>query len=243
GITSSLADFEKLSAKGKSLAGRDELKPLAKAAGKALTGVGYTSKEFLDAAAKSQWDFESIGKSLKQILAKAEQISAERKKAIDKDLDAMIADAKKYRPILGAQVSFAYMTPTGYEGFSYDYSNHDRLKGVSCRLQDHFGGSPIFAAAFAFKPTGSYYAEAVKWLKVVYGHAEGALLDVAPQEGKDEYQKFVKVLFPILQRFDEITRKQLFPSIKESGLGVVLDAKWSSKQWHKEMQAQDKPMP
>jgi hypothetical protein len=243
GITSSLADFEKLNLTGKSLAGVAEMKPLAGAAGKPLTGIGYVSKAFRDAAAQGSWDLEGTGKSLKDILAKAEQISAERKKAIEKDLDQLIADARKYKPVLGAQVSFDYMTPTGYEGYSYDYSNHDSLKGVSLSLQNHFGGSPIFAAAFAFNPTGEYYANAVKWLKVVYGHAEGALMDVAPQEGKDEYQKFTKAIFPILQRFDDITRKQLLPAMKRSGLGIVLDGKWSSKQWHNQAPAMDKPMP
>ena len=242
-VTSTVADLDKLGPTVKSLASREECKPLARAAGKPLTGIGYTSKEFLTAAAGSQGDLESMGKSLKEILAKAPQINAERKKAIEKDLDAMIAEAKKYTPTYGAALSYAYMTPTGYEGYSYDYGNQDRLKGVACKLQEHFGGSPLFATAFACKPTGEYYAQMVKWLKIIYGHAEAAVMDVAPQEGKDAYQQFSKVLFPILQRFDEITRKQLLPSIKESGLGIVLDAKWASKQWHNQAPPMDKEMP
>lgn len=243
GLTSTSADLAKIGGKGKSLAGLPEMAPLAKAAGKPLTGIGYSSKAFIDSASGSQWDFESVAKSLKEILGKAEQISAERKKAIEKDLDNLAADARKYRREFGAQLSFSYRTPTGFEAFAYDYSKHDELKGVVCKLQNHFDGNPILAGAFGCKVTGERYAASVKWLKIVYGHAEGAMLDVAPQEAKDAYQQFAKVAFPIFKRFDDITTKQFLPSIKDSGLGLVLDAKWTSKQWHQQMPAHDKPLP
>src|SRR5262249_39109174 len=51
GISSSAKDLEQLGAgKGKGLAGREELRPLAKYAKERLTGLSYTSKEFLAAA-------------------------------------------------------------------------------------------------------------------------------------------------------------------------------------------------
>jgi hypothetical protein len=193
--------------------------------------------------AGSQWDLASLGETFKNILSKAENLKEERKKAIQKDIDALIADARKIEPRYGAQVGVSYMTETGYESYGWDFGNHDRLKGVALKLHENFGGRPILAAAFACKTTGENYRAMVKWIKVVHGHAEAVLMDSAPEEVKDIYTKMSKALMPVWQRFDEVTTKMFLPSVRESGLGIVVDAKWSSKQWQKDLPSMEKAMP
>jgi hypothetical protein len=245
GITSAVGDLEKIGGSAKVLANREEMKTLARFASKPLTGISYVSREFLASASGSRADFESIAKSLKELLGKNEFIKEARKKAIEKDLDALAADGKKLIPEYGAQLSFSFMTNSGFEGYQYDFGKHDHLKGISCKLQQYVGGDPIFAAVFGCKATGERYAMLTKWLKTVYGHGEGIFLesDMVPEEAKESYKKVAKALNPIWKRFDDITTKQLIPSLKESGLGLVLDAKWSSKQWHNQLPAMEKPMP
>src|SRR5262249_10917700 len=52
-----------------------------------------------------------------------------------------------------------------------------------------------------------------------------------------------KVVLPLLQRLDDTTTKLLIPALRDSGVGFVLDAKWSSKQWLANMPKMDKPLP
>lgn len=241
-ISSSSKTLEDFGGKGKSLAGREELAPLAKYAKERLTGLGYGSAELLKAAT-GDGNYERLAKDAKELLGKVEQVKEERRKLIAKDIDALVADYNKARPEWGAQVSFSFMTDTGYEGFYHDYTKYKGLDGVKLDLHHHFGGDPIFAAAFGCKCDGSGYKTVVKHLKAFYGHAEAVAMDLMPEEAKDQYEKFTKAVFPVLRRLDENTVKKLIPAMKDGGLGLVLDAKWSSKQWFKEVPGTPKAMP
>jgi hypothetical protein len=242
GFSETTKDLAKLSAKGKSLADRDELKPVLKHADKKLISVSYYSKAFLAGAAAGQGNYSSIVASLKDAVGKAD-LKDERKKAIEKDLEALAADMKKIQPTYGAAVSFAYLTPSGIEGYSYAHERGAAYKGLNCTLQNHFGGNPIFAAATATKFDGTSYATGVKWLKKAYGHAEAIFLDMADDDTKDAYKKGAKEILPLLKRLDEATTRLLIPSLKNGGLGLVVDAKWTSKQWHKDLPEMPKAMP
>ncbi len=243
-ISSTAKDIEKLDGKQPSLAEADEMKPLAKFADKPLTGVSYVSKDFLKSAAGNA-DYTQLAEALKEALQKVDQVKEDRKKAIGKDLDALVADFKKLTPNYGARMAFSFMTETGYEGYSYDYTKYTHLGDTKLTLHNHFGGDPIFAAAVAFSVDGSAYKTTVKWLKIIHGHAEAVFLEMAPEEAKEPYEKFTKAVFPVLKKIDENTTKKFFPSIKDSGLGIVLDGKWSSKQWFKydNLPATPKAMP
>jgi hypothetical protein len=242
GLTPTTAAFEKLSGKGKLLADRPELKPLARHADKAVTSISYTSKAFVTAASGYPASLTSMVEAGKKALDKVE-LKEERKKAIRKDLDTLDAEIKAYKPHYGANLSFSYLIPTGYESYSYAYEQGAPFKDVSCKLHHHFGGDPIFAAAFAFKADGSAYGAFSKWVKIAYGHGEGILLETADDDVKEEYKKQSKIFLPLLRQLDDAIAKQLIPSLKDSGLGIVLDAKWKSKQWHKEAPEMPKEMP
>lgn len=242
GLTSSAKELAKLGS-GKSLADRPELAPLAKFADQRLTGIGYTSAASLAAITTSRADLDGLAKLAKEALNKAEMIKEERRKAIAEDIDELFARARKELVPPGAQVSVSFLTNDGFEGYHYDYTPRKAVAGVNCKLHQHFGGDPIFAAAFACKPNGSGYREAVRVWKKIYGHLEAIGLDSADANMKEQYEKVTKAVFPVLRRFDEITSKTLLPSIKESGLGLVLDSKWTSKKWHQMAPELPKAMP
>jgi len=141
-------------------------------------------------------------------------------------------------------MSFSFMTDSGYEGYAYDFGDHDNLKGVKCQLHEHFGGNPIFAAAVSFKVDGTGYAALTEFIRTVYGHAESVVLDLIPDEdSKDMFKKGAKNILPVFKRLDDAIAKQLLPAMKDGGLGIVLDAKWKSKQWVRELPAMPKEMP
>lgn len=244
GLTSSFKEVARLDSKGKSLSAREELKPLEKVASKPLTGISYVSKEYQAAAAAAYLDLSSIAEQVKNALAKTDALKEERKKAIEKDIDALVVESRKYAGNYGAKLAYSYLTPTGYEGYAFDYGNQDALKGVSCRLGENFGGKPIFAAAFGCKADGTAYKDFVKWVKIVHGHGEAVFLDsTAPDEAKEAYKKISAATLPVWKKIDEITTKLLLPSIKDTGMGLVIDAKWKSKQWQNMVPAMEKEMP
>ena len=240
GLTSTLEDLENLG-KGKSLAERDELKVIDRFASKKITALGYTSSEFMNAASGDR-DFGEMASSLKKLIEKS-PLKAEHKKALDKDADDLFAGIKKISRRAGAQMGVAFLSETGYEGYAYDFGDHDRLKGINTKLVNHVGGNPIFAAGVGFDLTGSNYAWFRKWAQQVYGHGETIFMEQADDNAKDIYKKNVKVFMPLLKQFDDATTRLLLPSMKKSGLGIVIDAKWSSKQWHAGMPKSDKALP
>ncbi|MFO0878572.1 MAG: hypothetical protein U0840_14625 [Gemmataceae bacterium] len=243
GITPAAKDLAKFGGEGKSLATVAELEPVVKASGKKLTGISYASAALAAAATATSGDLESIAATLKELLGKAEGLKEERKQAIAKDIDALIADAKKLTRTPGAQMSYAFMTPTGFEGFAYDYTKHENLEGVDVKFRNNLGGNPIFAACFGCKTTGDNYRYLVKWIKSAHGHAEAVLMDSAPDEIKEQYKKVAQALLPIWKKLDAITQNDMLPAIRESGLGLVIDAKWTSKQWHNQAPGTEKAMP
>jgi hypothetical protein len=244
GVTPTADDLLKIGGKGKKLIDRDELKPLVKNAKKKITSISYVSKECNTGLFGGRGDYTSLVSGGKELLAKSKLPEA-KKKAIAKDLEALAKDLEKGVPELGASLAFEFMTETGYEGFSYDYAKHDAAKGARLKLLDHFGGNPIFAAGFGTKIDGKGYATFVKWLKVFHAHAEDIFLshpDV-DKEVKDQYEKVAKDVFPLLRRLDETTSTLLLPALKDASFGLVVDAKWKSKQWVKDAPPLPQAMP
>jgi hypothetical protein len=225
-ITPTAKDLEKFAGAGKHLADRDELKPLARYASKPLASIGYLSKALNVKLSGGPADLRTAAKQIKGMLAMA-PIPEEKVKAIGKDLEGLFEDLAKYMPEVGARFGFTFLTDTGYEGYSYDYGKHDDLKGAKLKLKNHLGGDPIFAAARGSNSDGTAYPTIVKWVKKIYGHVEDNL--------DDDTKKSIKPFYPLLQRFDETTTKLFLPAVKDCSVGVVVDAKWKSKRWHKEM--------
>jgi len=122
-------------------------------------------------------------------------------------------------------------------------TRHDWIGKVKFKMSDHFGGQPIFAAAIGFPVDGVYYTEMVKFAKKAAAQAEGVFLDSADNNAADEYKKVTKALFPILEKIDRTVTKTLLPSMSQSGLGIVIDGKWKSKQWLAFAPATEKEMP
>jgi len=244
-MSSSVKDLDVLEGKGKKLVERAELALIGKHAKEKIASVGYTSKEFVaGAAGYGGLDWEDLSKGLKGIVEKQVK-KEETKKGLNKDIDELVVELKKWTPGYGAVVNFSYMTSTGYEWYMYDYAKYDHLKGVRTNLFEHVGGDPIYATAFGFKVDGSTYTSLSKLAKAFYGHAEAIYLDSdAPQEQKDEYKKQSKAILPHLDALDKNISKNFVPALKgTSGMGIVIDGKWTSKQWHKEMPEAKKALP
>jgi hypothetical protein len=222
----------RLGAKGPRLLDRAELKPLAKFADKRLTAISYASQTFIARASTSGKDIEGMIEGAKSLLAKAD-LTDEQRKRLDKDLDDLAKDLKKYVPEVGAALAFSFLTERGQEGYAYDFGKHPEMEGAKpLTLLNHVGGNPILAAVGWSRPSTEGYETLVKWVRTAYGHAEEAFLPKLPADQKDKYEEFKKTFFPLLGRLNEATGKMLLPSL-DGQAAFVLDAKWTSKQWIK----------
>ena len=243
GIGPSAEHLAVLSAKGKKLIDRPELKPLGKVTGKKLTSIGYASKEFRARANTGKKDLDGLADMAKGFLPEAGLPEAKRKQ-IEKDIDGLAGDLKKFIPEQGAEVSFSFMTEAGSESYTYDHGEALHLDGSKpLTLLEHLGGNPLFAVVGRSKNSGEGYAFLTKWVKVAFAHGEDIFVEKLGKEDKDKYQEARKALLPLFARLDEVTGKMLLPALADEQTALVIDAKWASKQWHQAMPAADKPLP
>ncbi len=243
GVGPSAEHLAALGGPGKKLIDRPELKPLEKAAGKKLTSIGYASKAFRAKANTNKKDFDGLADMAKGLLPEAGLPEAKQKQ-IAKDIDGLVADLKKFIPDQGAELSFAFMTDGGYESYTYDHGTFNQLDSSKpLTLLDHVGGNPILAFAGRSKNSGQAYAFLTKWVKVAFAHGEDIFVEKLDKEEKEKYQEARKALLPLVSRLDEITGQLLLPALADEQTAFVIDAKWSSKQWHQAMPAADKPLP
>jgi hypothetical protein len=152
----------------------------------------------------------------------------------------MLKDAPAY----GAEVSFAYLTGRGTESFLYDYTKDLELDGSKpLTLLNHLGGNPILAAVARQKTSPEAYKTLVKGMKTLYGHAEDVLLGKLEKEQREVYEKVSKEVFPLLKRLDEVTGTMFLPALADGQIGFLLDGKWKSKQWQKDLPPLPNAMP
>jgi hypothetical protein len=228
--------------RGPALATRPELRPLAKFADRPLIDIGYTSPALSAASAFSGQDIDRMLETAKAALEKA-PLSNERRQAITKDLQRLAQAMAAALPKPGASLSFTFLTPRGQEGYRYAYAAAGPTSGEPLTVLDHLGGSPLVAAAGRTSDPTPGYKELAQWVKVFYGHAEGVVKELAPEQVQQQFQTIMGTAKPFLKRFDEITATQLLPSLGGGQSAFVLDAQWTSKHWFPGLDQGDKSLP
>jgi hypothetical protein len=243
-IGGSAEDLGAIGGTGKRLTEVAELKPLAKAAGKRLTSIGYTSKALNARVATTSADLTSLAEGLGELL-KAADLPAAQAENLRQDLKTLAAGASKDLPEPGAGLAFSYLTEHGSESFSYDYTKYPNgLDGSKpLTLTEHLGGNPILWYVARSKTNPETYRSFSKHAPVVFGHIEEALFTKLDDNQKEQYENVKKKVVPLLKRLDEITGTLLLPSLADGQFGLLLDAKWKSTQWHMMAPGTPQPLP
>ncbi len=229
--------------KGPLLIDSAELKPLREHLSKPIVGVGYMSKAMHATVATKKEDLDGLVEMAGELLPSAE-LDEEVEKAVLADIELLAKDLKQFVPDPGASMGFSYLTPRGYEGFTYDWTENlvlDDSKPLT--MVDHVGGAPLLAIIGRAKYSPKDYDLLVKWIKKSYGYFED---QAVPQMSDDEQEKFKQAMefaLPQLKRLDNATRTMLIPALADGQSAFVLDAKITSPQWHKDMPKLDKPLP
>jgi hypothetical protein len=237
-------DLEAFLGKGKKLLDAEALKPVVDAGDKRFTSLGYISKEFLEASGGSYANsYSETIKALKEVVQKGD-LKEERKKQIVAALDDLSKDLDAAAKIeFGASVGYSYLTSTGYEIYSHDNTKNANYDKIKFSMHEHWGGNPIFATSFGCTVDGASYTALVKYLKKAYEIGEGLASDNLDANTVDEYKKALQKIQPILAKLDKCMTDTFIPAMAQSGLGIVVDGKWKSKQWTTFGAGTEKEMP
>jgi hypothetical protein len=225
------------------LVNRPEMKPLKEHLQKKLVGVGYSSKELNSLITGTKEDVDGLVELAEELLPHAE-LDDELEKRILGDVQALAKDIKQYVPEPGAAMSFSYLTPRGYESFSYNWTQNLTLDGSKpLTLLDHVGGSPVLALVGRSKGDPKDYDLLVKWVKKGYGYFEEFAVPQMSAEEQEHVRQVAEFAIPLIKRVSDATRNDLIPALADGQAGLVLDADISSPRWHREMPSLGKPLP
>jgi hypothetical protein len=241
-IGESTSALEKLGS-GSHLADQADMKILEKHASQRLVSISYTSQAFRAKIGTNKKDIARMADFAAAALKNLD-LSAEQRAKIQKDLGDLAKDIEPYIPNIGASVSCSYLTGHGYEGYSYDWTEltqYDASKPLT--LLNHVGGSPLLAFVGRGRQSPEGFQTLRKWLKKVPGYVDEFVLPRLGEDAKEQYQRIAKLALPILERLGNATETMLIPALADGQFGFVLDAKITSKQWHKALPASDKPLP
>jgi hypothetical protein len=228
---------------GALLVDRPELKPLAPFAAKRLTGVAFVSGDLRSAAGTTKKDVEKLTTSAAELLKQLE-LDKPLEKRILTDVKSFIADVKRYVPDIGSAMAFSFLTDRGVEGYAYDWSENlfvDASQPLT--LVDHVGGDPLAALVVRGKYDPGQWDLLVKWTQIGYGYFQEFGLPQLEPDQRAAFDKGADIALPLLGRFANATRDLLLPSLSDGQSALVIEAKISSRQWHKEMPKAAKPLP
>jgi hypothetical protein len=226
---------------GKRLADRAEFKPLAKFADRPLVAIDYRSQALNAKQGLEKKDVDNLVEMVKGILPA--DLPEKQRERILKDLKDLSKDLKQFIPVPGANLQFTFLSNRGYESYEYDWGKYpDRDGSKPLTLLQHVGGAPVLATVGRSKVSVEQYQLLVKWITVAIGYMEEFGLAQLPDEVKEKYAEFKKGFAPLVKRFSRATEKMLLPALADGQMGLVIDAKLTSKQWIPLLPPSDKPM-
>jgi hypothetical protein len=215
---------------GPALATRAELAPLAKHAAQPVIAIDYTSAALAAAAATNAEDITGLADMAKEGL-ESTPLSKDLREAIVKDVRQLTKEVAAALPKPAAKFSCSFSTARGQETFAYEYGDAPAAAPQKLKLAEHVGGSPLFAFVSVAGDHLPDYKAMVRWLKVFYGHADAAIQETLGEDSHKQFRAGMDMVRPLLERLDSIVSTQLLPAVGEGERALVIDGKWSSKNW------------
>ncbi|MBN2476614.1 MAG: hypothetical protein JXB62_18535 [Pirellulales bacterium] len=227
----------------KRLVDRPEIQRLEKHADQRLISVAYVSQAMMARLASSDEDVDDLLEAVDEVLPAAE-LEPEIEAQLRKDVAALAEDVKGLIPEPGAISAVSFLTDQGIEGYQYNFGDHSQWDGTKpLGMLSHVGGNPFLAMVARAQDSPEDYDLVVKWLKVAYGYVEKLALKEMSERERQQFEKAVTLIGPLLERADKANRELLIPALADSQIGLVIDTKLTSKQFAEELPATEKPMP
>jgi hypothetical protein len=227
----------------KLLVDRKELVPLGPHADKPLTSVVYVSGDLLERSNRVETQLDSYLAMAEALLPQSE-LEPRLQKELLADAKTLADDLKKSLPKPGPYTSFAFRSPRGLEGYSYNWSENRAFDGSQpLSILDHVGGSPIGFAAARWKYVPENFEYTVKWLGRGFYYFEQIGLNMLEPEQQNLYSQVRVEMTPLVERLNQVTRQSWIPAFKDGQSAIVLDAQLTSNKWQREMPEASEPLP
>jgi hypothetical protein len=229
--------------KGKALVDTPVFAKLVEHADKPLTGIGYISEQLAEAMAPSKKDFEPLVAAT-GVAMKAADAGENAAKEVTTWLDGLTEEYVKRLPKMGAWLSFSFMTPNGYEGYTWLWSTGFPLDGSKpLSTLEHVGGNPLAVAASRIKSDPTL----IPMLRKACTDGWAMLAKYAtPEMDDEELEKFDAVsdkLLPLADELATILSDKFVASLADGQVGFVLDAKTTTGKLHADLPSAAEPLP
>jgi hypothetical protein len=229
--------------KGKALIDTPVFAKLVEHADKPLTGIGYISEPLAEAMAPSKRDFEPLVAAAGVAMNEADA-GENAAKEVTTWLDGLTEEYVKRLPKLGAWLSFSFMTPNGYEGYTWFWSDRFPLDGSKpLTTLEHAGGNPLAVAVSRMKSDPTL----LPMLRKACTEGWALLAKYAtPEMDEEDLAKFDAVsekLLPLADELAKIFSDKFLASLADGQVGFVLDAKSTTNKLHADLPSAAEPLP
>lgn len=229
---------------GETIGEREEFEPLKKYLDERVVSVSYVSEEIVKQGHMTPEDLDGIAEEIDGAVQDADELPEEVKERASEDLTELADDMKRYLSKPGPMASVTFLTDTGFEGVSYNWSEMPGLVASEpLPLLEHLGGSPLAAMVARGKHDPELYDLLAKWTGKAVGYFEEFALDQMDESESEEIDAALEIIKPLAARLDKTTRELLIPSLADGQSGLIFDAKIESTQWHQDMPESFRPLP
>jgi hypothetical protein len=227
---------------GDLLVDRREFEPLRRHADRRLSAISYASAEIVAASSLTEEDADGLGAIVEALLP--EDLDENLRKRIQADTVEFGEDLKQSIAEPGAALTLAYITDSGFEGYSYSWTQHLGLDGSQpLTLLDHVGGDPILFLLARAPCSVRDYDTLAKWVTKLHDYVEQFAVAEMDESQRARFEQVKRKMVPQLARLDKANRNMLLPALRDGQIGFVVDAKTKSKQWCASMPKSQVPLP
>lgn len=223
------------------LAGQPDMARVIRLGDKPCTSIRYVASDFRTALNSYSGYQPDFGKLFEQSLADGQQVSDETRAKAELALQEAKAERKrqKKREPRTASLAYAYLTDTGYEGFSYDEAEAHPAPTRPMSVLLHTGADPIgvFAYRHWVDTLEDYDRLSERGAKLLNQLEDWFNIDGEESRVTREEFRF------LAGQFDAIMRQQVVPALTGGQAAFVISASERSRQWHPEMPVSETPLP
>lgn len=246
-IGDSVDHLEKLvrpGGRGKPLVETKPFAPLRDDAAEKLTAIWYLSEPMAEAVASKAEDLDPM------IAAATSGIDAEGELPPEAGADARAllerarGEYAAWLPTPAPWLAYSFMTKDGYEGYTWDWAkNLPWDGGRRLGLLDHAGGDPAAVAVSRLTRDPARLAAVADLLATGWKWFVTHGVPAMNEAEREKFDAFNENVAPLGGRFAEILVTKLSAALADGEIGLVLDAKATTKKLQAALPASTEPLP